>query len=320
LIAAATRASRSLSTNSKGAESPDFDKLEALDEPRDAGELHDTVDVAVVGSEIQAANENVSAFDEVPDVPATAGSSSATDVHPNVAESPKPILTDRDVSPLADITNDMTMAHRTASVPPFVTPRHQRKTHFIYGATPPEVGIDQQSRSFSNTPISSDRAITPIKLPSTGILTMKEMGERAMAEHDVAIAEHVVLRNASQPNQSIRPAYLRALDERAAAALLAPPVPSPTPAYLRASPSPTLIAPREVLKRKAPTTEVLAATEETSRRVRRLTDFGVQHEKDMEAKKAKAAKASLKKAEHVKANEASAKGTKKTARGKKGRK
>jgi hypothetical protein len=75
-----------------------------------------------------------------------------------------------------------------------------------------------------------------------------------------------------------------------------------------------------VLKRKAPTTEVLAATEETSRRVRRLTDFGVQHEKDMEAKKAKAAKASLKKAEHVKANEASAKGTKKTARGKKGRK
>jgi hypothetical protein len=90
-----------------------------------------------------------------------------------------------------------------------------------------------------------------------------------------------------------RPAYLSALHERAegerlAAASIPVPAPSPSPSPPSpASPPPAMELEPKKRKRKAPSAAPELIATEGSRRVRKLTEFGLQHAKEIEAQKEK---------------------------------
>jgi len=135
---------------------------------------------------------------------------------------------------------------------------------------------------------------------------------RAHAELEAAVADKPLM----QPllTKMHRPAYTRELEERAvaeaAAAALVTPAATPPP--------PPPPGPAKQSKAKKPLKpDIPAVPIETGPRVRRLTELGLQREKALEAQRAKADLAALRKAEREKkANKTAPK--KNTGRSKKG--
>ena len=254
-----------------------------------------------------------------------------------------PLLLHHEAASLTDITN---INNHAVVLPHTGTPRHQRKHVSIHNGnslSPLQPALDGAADQ-SAGPFSSPTKVTtlPRLRPQNSLIRVLEerltLEEAAAAEMAAAVAAspyHNILPVMSQPS---RPLYLRALAERAAAeaAAAASTTPTPlTPALVALAPAPAPAPPpsQRAPKHNKNTTSVMEAPveEETGRRIRRLTVFGVQREKAVEEQKAKAAKAAARKADrekaaHVKANEERVKsingaGLKKTAvRGKKGKK
>ena len=252
-----------------------------------------------------------------------------------------PLLLHHEAASLTDITN---INNHAVVLPHTGTPRHQRKHVSIHNGnslSPLQPALDGAADQ-SAGPFSSPTKVTtlPRLRPQNSLirvleerLTLEEAAAAEMAAAVTASPYHNILPVMSQPS---RPLYLRALAERAAAeaAAAASTTPTPlTPALVALAPAPAPPPSQRAPKHNKNTTSVMEAPveEETGRRIRRLTVFGVQREKAVEEQKAKAAKAAARKADrekaaHVKANEERVKsingaGLKKTAvRGKKGKK
>jgi hypothetical protein len=242
-----------------------------------------------------------------------------------------PLLLRHEAASLTNITN---INDHAAVLPHTGTPRHQRTHLSIHNddsLSPLQPAFLSGATDQSAGPFSSPTKVMPCLRPQdTLIRTLEEklaLEEAAAAEMAATVAAspyHNLLPVMSQPS---RPLYLRALAERAAAeAAAAASTPTP-PTPVLAAPAPAPPPSQRAPKHNENTTSVMEApVEETGRRIRRLTVFGVQREKAVEEQKAKAAKAADRKADREKAvNEERVKsigaGSKKIAvRGKKGKK
>lgn len=224
-----------------------------------------------------------------------------------------------EAAPLTNITN---INNHVVESPHTSTPRHQRKHISIHSSNPLS---PPQPFSDNATDQSVEPCFSPTKATTQPRVTLLRELDKRLALKEAAAAEmvaaaaastyHITLPIMSQPS---RPFYLDALAERAVAEAAAatsttPAPPSMTPALVVPAPPPPpattpppatspppVTSSRNLKRNRNATSAMEAPVEETGRRIRRLTVFGLQREKAVEEQKAKAMKAASRKADREK--------------------
>lgn len=252
---------------------------------------------------------------------------SVTDLSHGVRPVADPLPLHHDAAPLTNINiNNHVMES------PHTTPRHQRK-HNSNPLSPQPFLNNAADQSVDR--FSSPSKVTTQPRPQPRA-TLRELEERLASKE--AAATEMAATAAASTNHTLpimfepsRPFYLDALAKRAVAeavsaasttpappsmtpVLVVPaPAPPPAPAPSPATSPPPVTSPRNLKRSRNAMSVTETPVEETGRRIRRLTVFGLQREKAVEEQKAKAAKAASRKADREKVVKANEKRSKKSA-------
>lgn len=214
------------------------------------------------------------------------------------------------------------------------TPRHQRKRSSNFGSNSPSFlqltsddGDDDLDRTFGPvSPPAEVASIKPRPRPRPRPAHSRALAERAELTRRAAVEAEAAITSSPHPfalattsHDPPRPGYLIGLQERAAAEAAAAeaegatPTPPPLPRRKTCTPTSLPVPPPPPLQTSTNTSVREPSPEDTGRRIRRLTEFGLQRQKAVEDQKAKAAKAAARKIDREKA--ARAKGDSGRAKG-----